>query len=729
MTTTAGWCSVVELGHADEEWRSSAVPASERNLRRGFDTPHSMRAAAPLAFAGKMRVALLGVVLLWSAAAQTATQERFEAEDLFELEIATDPQIAPDGDTVAYVRMSNDIRVDRAVSLVWLVDVASAEQRPIDTGAQTQRLPRWSPDAQRLAMVSVASDGSARIVTYSRQNRSVATVVELPRAPTSIAWSPDGRAIAYSLFVTEDPPVLGEVLRAPEGASWAPPVRVVDSVTYRADGAGLLDPGALQIFVADVAGGEPRRLTDKGYRKGVADSGDLGWSRDGNSLYFSGIPVAGSERESYDSEIFAVDVKTRAVRPVTDRRGPDTALSVSPDGKLIAFSGYDDRNLGHHDPGVFVVPANGSGTRALTAGRDRAVSAPIWSNDGRSVFALLDDDASRSVVRISLDGKMETVATGLTGDRLYLPYTGGAFSVASDGTVAYTGGTFDRPAEIMVVQGGERRQLTHNNDDVLAGKQLATVRELGVTSFDGKPIDAWVALPPGFDPARTYPMILEIHGGPHGAYGPSFSTDFQLFAAAGYVVLFVNPRGSTTYGSEFANLIHHQFPGRDYDDLMSAVDAAVSKLNIDKNRLFVTGGSGGGLLTAWIVGKTNRFQAAAAYKPVVNWSSLVLTSDLPNVWTRYYFGKEPWEDPQAYWQRSPLSLAGKIETPTLVLVGTRDHRTPPSEAEQLYQALKLRRVPSALVLIPDASHGGALRPSQDIARVRATLAWFEKHGD
>ena len=676
-----------------------------------------------------MRTALAAALLLLTAAvAHASTGERFEAQDLFALEIATDPQIAPDGRTVAYVRVSNDIRTDRALSSVWLVDVASAEQRPIDTGDREQRLPRWSPDGQRLALVSVNADGSARIVAYSPRDRYVATVAELPRAPASIAWSPDGSAIAYSLFVEEDAPALGEALSAPEGATWAPPVRVIDSVTFRADGSGLLDPGALQIFVVIAGGGEPRRLTDNGYRRGTADSGDLGWSRDGKSVYFSSIPAAGRERESYDSEIFVLDVKTRAVRPVTDRRGPDTALSVSPDGQRIAFSGYDDRNLGHHDPGVFVAAANGSGARALTAARDRALSGPVWAKDGRSVYALLDDDAARSVVRISLNGEVETIATGLAGERLYLPYTGGAFSVASDGTVAFTGGTFDRPADIMVVRNGERRQLTRNNEDVLAGKQLASLRELEVTAFDAKPIDAWVALPPGFDPARSYPMILEIHGGPHGAYGPYFSTDFQLFTAAGYVVLFANPRGSTTYGSEFANFIHHQFPGRDYDDLMSAVDAAVSKLNVDRERLFVTGGSGGGILTAWIIGKTNRFQAAAAYKPVINWSSFVLTSDLPNVWYRYYFGRLPWEDPQTYWKRSPLSLAGNIQTPTLVLVGTHDHRTPASEAEQLYQALRLRGVPTALLLIPEASHGGALRPSQDIARIRATLAWFERHG-
>ncbi len=251
---------------------------------------------------------------------------------------------------------------------------------------------------------------------------------------------------------------------------------------------------------------------------------------------------------------------------------------------------------------------------------------------------------------------------------------------------------------------------------------------LAVTSsFDQIPIDAWLVMPPNFDGSKKYPMILEIHGGPFASYGPYFSTDNQLYAAAGYVVLYVNPRGSTSYGDKFANFIHHAYPGHDYDDLMSAVDAAIAKGFVDPDNLFVTGGSGGGVLTAWIVGSTDRFRAAATQKPVINWTSTALTTDIYTFIPKYWFAKPPWEDPQGYWKRSPLSLVGAVKTPTLVVVGDQDLRTPVSDAEQYYQALQLRGVPTALVKVPGASHGGlAARPSQSAAKASAILAWFEQ---
>jgi dipeptidyl aminopeptidase/acylaminoacyl peptidase len=284
------------------------------------------------------------------------------------------------------------------------------------------------------------------------------------------------------------------------------------------------------------------------------------------------------------------------------------------------------------------------------------------------------------------------------------------------------------PPDIGVVRAGKVQRLTNLNEDLFAARTLARVEPLAVTSsFDKKPIDAWVVTPPNFDPSRKYPLILEIHGGPFSAYGPVFSTDDQLYAAAGYVVVYANPRGSTSYGDEFANTIDKNYPSHDYDDLMSVVDAAIAKGSVDANHLYVTGGSGGGALTAWIVGKTDRFRAAAAQKPVINWASEVLTTDGYNFMATAWFGKMPWEDPEGYWKRSPLSLVGNVKTPTLVVVGTDDHRTPPSEAEQFFDALQLRQVPTALIQVPGASHGGlAERPSQSGAKARAILAWFDR---
>ena len=247
------------------------------------------------------------------------------------------------------------------------------------------------------------------------------------------------------------------------------------------------------------------------------------------------------------------------------------------------------------------------------------------------------------------------------------------------------------------------RRLTRLNDNLLGHKTLGTVEDIRYkSSHDGRQIHGWIVKPPAFDPKKKYPLILEIHGGPFANYGPRFAADMQLYAAAGYVVLYANPRGSTSYGEEFGNLIHHAYPGHDYDDLMSGVDAVLAKGYVDENNLFVTGGSGGGVLTAWIIGKTNRFRAAVVCKPVINWYSFVLTADVYPFFARYWFPGPPWENAEHYLKRSPLSLVGNVTTPTMLITGEADHRTPISESEQYYQALKLRKVEAVLVRVPGA---------------------------
>ena len=330
---------------------------------------------------------------------------------------------------------------------------------------------------------------------------------------------------------------------------------------------------------------------------------------------------------------------------------------------------------------------------------------------------------------MTLDGRVEPVVSGLGGGSLDRPYTGSEFTVAADGTLAFTSGAPDSPPDVSILGAGRTRRLTQLNAGLFADKTLGAVAPLAVTSsFDRRPVDAWLVTPPNLDRTRKYPLVLEIHGGPYASYGPLFSTDDQLYAAAGYVVLYANPRGSTSYGEEFANFIHHDYPSHDYDDLMSAVDAAIALGFVDPDELFVTGGSGGGVLTAWIVGKTRRFRAAATQKPVINWTSLVLTTDEYLYMPKYWFAKPPWEDPDDYWKHSPLSLVGSVTTPTLVVVGEHDYRTPVSDSEQYYQALQLRGVPTALVKVPGASHGGlTARPSQSAAKASAILAWFERY--
>jgi dipeptidyl aminopeptidase/acylaminoacyl peptidase len=648
----------------------------------------------------------------------------FTGDDLFNLEVATDPQISPDGRTIAYVRKSNDIMTDKARSTIWLVDVASGQQRPLLAGSGSYFSPQWSPDGTRLAYVA-AEGGNPQLYVRWMASGESARITGLPDGPDSVAWSPDGRRIAYSMFVPDDGPKLGKAPDKPEGAKWADPLQVIDMVTYRADGAGYLKPGYEQIFWVPADGGAPTQLT---FGATHAGGGQISWTPDSRAILFSANLGKDWERQPVNSEVYRVSIAGGAPVALTSRDGPDNSPAVSPDGRHIAYVGFDDRKRSYENTRLYVMNVDGSGSRVLTPNLDRSVASPVWSADSRAVYVQVEDRGTNKVERVGLDGSVREVATGLTGSGLDRPYAGGEFSVARTGAVALTAGDQLHPSDVAVTTGGALRRLTRLNDQLQA-KVMGQPQKLAVaSSYDQRPIDAWMIMPPDFDPAKKYPLILEIHGGPFSAYGPQFSTDDQLYAAAGYVVLYTNPRGSTSYGEEFANQIDKAYPGHDYDDLISAVDAAIATGHVDPNNLFVTGGSGGGVLTAWIVGKTDRFRAAATQKPVINWSSFELTSDGATFFSPYWFAKKPWEDPQGYWARSPLSLVGNVKTPTLVVVGSEDYRTPDSEAEQYYEALQLRGIPTAFVKVPGASHGGiAARPSQAAAKASAILAWFDRY--
>jgi dipeptidyl aminopeptidase/acylaminoacyl peptidase len=646
--------------------------------------------------------------------------------DLFNLEVATDPQISPDGRTIAYVRRSNDIMTDRARPTIWLVDTASGQQRPLLAGAGSYSSPRWSADGTRLAYVaSDSAGGSPQLYVRWMATGDSARITGLPDSPDSIAWSPDGRRIAYSMFVPDDGPKLGKAPEKPDGAKWADPLQVIDAVTYRFDGAGYFKPGYTQIFWVPADGGAPTQLTFGAVNAG---GGQIAWTPDSRSVLFGANISKNWERELNESEVYRVSIDGGVPVALTDRKGPDGTPAVSPDGRLIAYTGSDEIGTAYRDSKLYVMGIDGSNKRMLAGNFDRSLGNPIWSSDGRSIYVLYDEHGSNRVARIGLDGSVRDVATGLTGSGLDRPYSGGEFSVSRSGAVAVTVGDNLHPSDVGIASGGAVRKLTHLNGQLQA-KALGQPQKLAVTSsYDKRPIDAWMITPPDFDPAKRYPMILEIHGGPWSAYGPNFSTDDQLYAAGGYIVLYANPRGSTSYGQAFADGIEKDYPGHDYDDLMSAVDAAIATGHVDPNNLFVTGGSGGGVLTAWIVGKTDRFRAAATQKPVIELASFSLTTDFAAGFSPGWRKERPWEDPMSYWKYSPLSLVGNVKTPTLVVVGSEDYRTPVSQAEQYYTALQLRGVPTALVKVPGASHGGiAARPSQAAAKASAILAWFSKY--
>ncbi|MBE7157062.1 MAG: S9 family peptidase [Rhodospirillales bacterium] len=640
----------------------------------------------------------------------------FTSQDVFALQQANEVQISPDGRRIVYVRAAADIMTDSTRRSLWIIDPATGEQRSIT--ADGVHGPRWSPDSQRFAYIANDPVGKPQVFVCQTNGDGGSCITGLPEAPDGLAWSPDGRSFAFTMFVPEELPSFGApVLHKPEGAHWATPLTITTAFHWSADGAGDLRPGHRHLFVVPTEGGSPRQLTS-----GPFDDDAPAWTPDGRSLLFSSKRGKNRERDLLDAKIYCLRVADGALTQLTHRQAADREPAVSPDGRLIAYASIDGVQRDYTPTNLYVMDADGSNPRLLSATLDCDVSQPRWTHDGRGVLATYDDHGVSKIARFDLDGHCSAVATDMAGD--------GVFNVADDGTVAFPLGAADHPPEVALCTGGVTRRLTGLNDDLLRDKTLGAVQPLAVvSSLDKSPVDAWMVLPPGYDPARRYPAILAIHGGPYGDDGPSWDTSFQLDAASGYVVLYANYRGSVSNGFAFANRIDHDFPGPAYDDLLSVVDAAVAQGIADPERLFVTGGSAGGELTAWIVGKTNRFKAAAAVKPIINQLSEALSSDQFVAGSTLLFGATPWEDPGVFWSHSPLSLVGRVKTPTMLLVGAEDRRTPPSEAMQFYNALQLCGVPTALVRVPGASHEGlTARPSQFAAENTVILAWFARYG-
>ena len=669
---------------------------------------------------------LLGVLGPHAASAQYAQDSlSFDLEHVFDLEYATDPQVSPDGNHVVYARTFMDKRADRRSTRLWMVGTDGTGHRPITDPDTRASQPRWSPSGDRVAYVAATEDGAEIYVRWMDSGQT-ARLTQLEQSPGGLSWGPDGERLAFTMFVEAQDKPFAKMPSPPEGADWAERPDVVTQTYYRSDGGGYTEKGYTQVFTLPASGGTPRQITSAPYDHG----GTPKWTPDGETLLLSANRHEDWRLDPLNTEVYAIDVESGSVTPLTSRQGPDGNVAVSPDGEQVAYTGFDDREQGYQVTKLYVMDRDGSDSRLLTEGFGRDVQNPTFTADGNSIVFQYDDEGSTKIGRVTMDGERSVVATNVGGTSIGRPYTSGSFSMASNGRVAYTHATPQRPADVAVAQPGqEPRVLTSLNDDLFGQVRTGRVEEFTYeSSYDGKTIEGWIVKPPNFDSSKDYPLILEIHGGPFAAYGPYFSAEVQLYAAAGYVVLYTNPRGSTSYGQSFGNAIHHDYPGHDYDDLMSGVDAVLERGYVDADRLFVTGGSGGGVLTSWIVGHTDRFRAAVAAKPVINWYSWVLTADMYPYGAKYWFPGMPWNHRDHYMDRSPLTYVDQVSTPTMLMTGTEDYRTPMSEAEQFYQALKLREVKTALVRVPGASHGIAARPSHLAAKAAHVLEWFQRHG-
>ncbi|WP_125557661.1 S9 family peptidase [Pseudoalteromonas rubra] len=646
-----------------------------------------------------------------------------QAEDIFELEYASDPQISPNGEQVVYVRNSNDVMKDAKRQNLWLVGAKTGVQSPLFSDENRYHQPRWSPDGSKIAFLSDVSGSTQVHVHYIAQNRT-ALLTQLQAGISDLTWSPDGKWLAFSQKVEEKPAVIAKMPAKPKGAKWSESAIVIDKAYYQADGRGLVKPGYRQIFVLPSEGGTPRQLTSGNYHH----SGKLAWRSDSKGIVFSANRIADWEYKRLEGDLFEVDFAGK-ITQLTNAPGREHSPSFSENGKQLAFLSSSGELNPYRNHKLNIMNWQSKESRMIAKDFDRSIQSPSWIGSAKLAIAY-DDHGMRKLATITTKGKIKDLTNTLSGTTLGRPYLSGQFSANFDGEIAFTKGSSSRPADVAVTTSkGKVKSLTALNEDLLAHKTLGKVHEITYkSSFDGEQIQGWYITPPNFDPNKKYPLLMEIHGGPHLAYGPHFSAELQRYAAQGYVVFYDNHRGSSSYGERFAMLLKYKYSSKeDFADHNSGVDAMIAKGFIDQDNLFIAGGSAGGIATAYAIGLTDRFNAAVVVKPVINWLSKVLTADSGLVQIPTQFPGMPWEHVDHYWERSPLSLVGNVTTPTMLMTGEEDLRTPMAETEQFYQALKHRKIDSVLVKIPGAPHGIAGRPSRMISKIEHTLAWFEKY--
>lgn len=673
----------------------------------------------------------LGLLLLAIAAAFGA-KPGLNTETIWDMRQVSDPQISRDGKSVVYVLGWSDKMLDQRHSNLWMVSSDGKDNRPLTAGNFRETSPRLSPDGTRLAYLSNRS-GKVQIHVRWMDSGQEAQITDTQQAPSAIEWSPDGKWIGY---VTRVPSKADWSIRMPEkpaGAQWAAPPIIVTKLRWRQDGQGLVQPGYTHVFAVPSTGGTPRQITSGDYNHGGGPGGAVGgfaWSADGKWIYTTSNRIVDADYSLEGGDIYAYSVDDGTVKQLTHRRGPDTEPVPSPGGKKIAYLGHDWKFQSYTVNHLYLMDADGGNSKNITASLDRDVRAPHWSWDGKTIYFLVDDRGSTQLYAADVEsGAVKPVTSGV--QQLGVGQGGEGFTLANNNMVATVRATPTEPGDVVVLPayrpGAAPARLTQVNGSLLAQYQLGTVEELTYDSFDGRNIQGWIIKPPDFDPSKKYPLILDIHGGPHAMYGVKFDHEMQIQAARGFVALYLNPRGSTGYGEEFGNIIHTKYPGDDFTDLMKGVDQLVAKGYIDPKKLCVTGGSGGGLLTAWTIGHTDRFAAAVSQYPVTNWITQAGTADGGYTHSALWLKAFPWDQPQQFMEHSPIMYAKNFKTPTMVITGESDLRTPMAESEELYFALKAMKVPAVLVRVPEEYHGIRGRNSHYIAKIEHILAWMERY--
>ena len=657
-------------------------------------------------------------------AQDAADTPRLTVDRYLDWERVSDPQISPDGTRIVYTRSRVNQVEDRWDSDLWLMNADGTRKRFLVDGSS----PRWSPDGTRILFSATSEpEGTQLFVRWMDEEGAVSQVTRVLETPMNAMWSPDGSMISFTMYTPGELPSDWSIdlPSAPEGASWTETPRIVENMHFRADRVGFTDPAYMHLFVVESNGGTARQLTSGKWHVGarfIAIYWGMGydWTPDGRTIVFDGLMKEDSDLRYFESAINAVDVATGETREITSRKGLWTSPVVSPDGRTIAFTGYDWSPQTYHVGELYTMRTDGSGMRMVAPELDRDIGGIIWDDDGTRFYFAVQDRGSSNVYSATPGGVLERLTEGV--QMLSLTSAGG-------GTAVGVRSAPQTPGDVVrydLEAGAAPVQLTGVNADVMAGVALGDLEEIWYGSTEGAQVQGWIVKPPGFDPSERYPLILEIHGGPHGMYNVGFNWMFQNFAANDFVVLYTNPRGSTGYGTDFGNAIDDRYPGeRDLADLLYGVDEVVGRGYIDTDRMYVGGCSGGGALSSWVIGHDDRFAAAAVRCPVINWMSFAGTADVA-MWGYRRFRELPWENPDKWLRHSSLMYVGDVTTPTLLLTGELDLRTPMSQTEEYYQALKIEGVPAAIVRFNEEYHGTGSKPSNFMRTQLYMRKWYDR---
>ncbi len=677
----------------------------------------------------KLLAALILILAAPAVASATPPREErpsrhLEVGDFLDWESVRDPQVSPDGKRIVYTRRWVDKLSDRWQSALWIMNADGSGNRHLAKGADA----RWSPDGTRIAYLAEGEPKGTQIFVLWLDTGTPTQITRVLETPGDLEWSPDGRSVAFTMLTAKKDKWEIDLPEPPEGAEWTKAPRIIEGIYFRQDGRGFMEEGYKHLFVVSSEGGTPRQLTEGEWNVGARTYGlefgtGLDWRPDGKEILFDGLMQDDPPQLYRLSHIYAVDIETREIRQLTRTRGPWTGPVVSPDGRHVAFTGYEWTPQTYRARELYVMGIDGGQMRRLTGDLDRDPESLRWAPDGRGIYFTAEDRGAGNLHRASPDGGSVSKVT--EGTHVF-----SLSSISDDGFALGVLGTPHEPGDIVSVKlpgGSPIRRLTRMNEDILDGTRLGEVEEIWYTSSDGTKVQGWIVKPPEFDPAERYPLILHIHGGPHAMYDVQFSFSFQHLAANGYLVLYTNPRGSTGYGTEFGNAIDRAYPSVDYGDLMAGVDAVLERGYVDPNRLYVTGVSGGGVLSSWTIAHTDRFAAAAVRAPVINWISFAGTTDVTE-WGYYRFDGYFWENPDEWLSHSPLMHVDKVKTPVLLMTGELDLRTPMGQTEEYFQALNALGVPTRLIRFNGEYHGTMSKPSNFMRTQLYLLSWFDMHG-